>query len=453
MSPPSKSGTRAFPLNQPFTCVAIIAVLALTAQNAIAQHGRYLPTASGGFMWGNEGAGNNPIMFDRAVQDTTKNISAGNIRFDFDTYAVGGTGGGALSGGFFANANVQVKPGFSLIWVQTVNATNSGANEWGLPNAGAGTFPDADPMDRAHPGLAPGDPLFAPSYPFLTPAAGMRPLLPGIGYTDFPGRGFAAGNQSWRAELGLACVNETPNGDGFREVRVIDTFLWGFDFVGLPDPTPDTSNVNGFGPLAWSDPTATFLNTLNDYYDGTPPAPATAPASAMYLFQNNDNCFIERETFPWRHTFESKTPIDFDDFHATYAGTGGTLDNATLWVDPLFEDTDSDGFGDHGGIITTNQNTVSIDWTGTPGWINFGDTFTFDFTSKFGPLDFAGGTLTKGGVPIATVMADGTVIADGVVNGRINHTLVPEPATPMLLALATLWALRRRKSSAAVGEC
>lgn len=411
-------------------CCGFAALLfILMPDKAAGDHGRYLPDAPMGWTWGNTGGGGQPIQFNRPVSDTTKNINAGQIRFDYDTYASGDVGGAVLSGGFFANRNVQVKQGFNLIWVQTVIATNTGANEWGLPNTGAGEFPDADPMDRSHPGLAPGDPRFAPSYPFTTPSAGMRPMLPGLGFTDFPGRGFASGNQTWTAELGLACVSKSENDQGFREVRVIDTLLWGFNFNGLPVGNPGIGNVGSNPPSHWSDPTQSFLDTLNDYYDGTPPAPATVNESAKYHFTNNDNCFESVETHPWRHTFTSKTDVQFDDFHAVYAGTGGTIKGLTLWEDPIFE------ADDYGGIATAMENTISIDWSQTPHWITQNDSWTYDFMTKFGTIEFVGGTLTKGGQVIAQVQADGTVMVGDMPRGRINHSLVPEPASLLLLLI------------------
>src|SRR5438270_6143312 len=89
--------------------VAASVVFFQTSYQASAQnHGRSMPpdNGQGGSVvqqYGNAGSGSNPLTYDRPVVDTTKNIAAGDIRFDYDTYTrVGGSGGGAaFSGGFF----------------------------------------------------------------------------------------------------------------------------------------------------------------------------------------------------------------------------------------------------------------------------------------------------------------------------------------------------------------
>src|SRR5262249_31007790 len=115
---------------------------------------------------------------------------------------------------------------------------------------------------------------YAPSYQFNTPTVFPMNQDPnaggGLGFQDFPARTWASGNQSWTAELGLVCIKDTPGTDGFRDVRVINTFLWGFNFNGLPanPPPPGIGNVGSFPPAFWSPPTASYLNTLNNFYDG-----------------------------------------------------------------------------------------------------------------------------------------------------------------------------------------
>lgn len=271
---------------------ALVLGILLAASRAAAQpvpHGRYLASTadSVAHTYGGVGGGGNPLAFDRAVVDSTKNINAGAIRFDYDTY-VGdpdGTtlGGAALSGGFFMNPGVTLKPGFSLAWVQTVLAGRTGQNDWNLPQNYGSTFPDATPL--------------TPAYPFTTTAFPAVPA-PTLGFQDYPGRIFDGGNTYWRAELGLVCMSNTPNlnigGLMFREVRVIDTFTWGFDLVGLP-PTPPAvpgiGNVQPHVPGNWSDPSAVYLNTLNEFYDGSGGGPPPV-ASNRFRFFNNDNCFV-----------------------------------------------------------------------------------------------------------------------------------------------------------------
>lgn len=260
------------------------AVIVVFATPALADHGRFLldPVDSGlVFEYGNPA----PTPFDQAVADTTKGINAGMIKFDYDTYtrkpAGNVSGGGALSGGFFMNAGVNVKPGFELHWVQTVIADVTGQNNWNLPAMNAGEFPDATPASPVYPNESvPTNPL------------GMAPTL---GFQDFPNRFFAAGNQNWQAELGLVCISDTANldieGMLFREVRVIDTLLWGFDLVGLPAATPGIANVAADAPAFWSDPVQSYLDTLNAFYDGMGGGPPAVP-STKYKFFNNDNCFI-----------------------------------------------------------------------------------------------------------------------------------------------------------------
>lgn len=283
-------------------------VVALAAMPTYAVHGRFLPDPANSTIqqWGNA----NPTAYDRGVRDDVKNLDVGNIRFDYDTYGrdPDGTvsGGAVLSGGFFMDPQMRVKPGFSLGWVQTVNATVTGANAWNLPQAGVGTFPDATPMDRAPGTNGPDDTLLAPTYPYNTPSANTTGVVPTLGFVDAPWRYFGDGNQVWNAELGLTCISNTATmeigGQMFREVRVVDTLLWGFDLVNLPvapPGNPSVANVSADSPALWSNPTATFINTLNAYYDGMGGGGAPdgmggmlpAVASARYHFANNSNCF------------------------------------------------------------------------------------------------------------------------------------------------------------------
>jgi hypothetical protein len=271
---------------------AVTIFVAVGASSAVAGvYGRYLldPSMSSIVQqYGNLGTGANPFTFDKTVTDTTKGINAGQIKFDYDTYSHqnGAQGGAAMAGGFFMNAGVKVKNGFSLQWVQTVTATNTGVNAWNLPASGAGEFPDVSST-------------LTPFYPNqsvpVTPPPGLT-----LGFQDFPSRNYANGAQSWIAELGLVAVSNTANinmgGMMFREVRVIDTFLWGFDFVD----TNGNGSIDGLAetvasplPSFWSDPTASYLNTLNSFFDGLGGGSTTMPgvASGKFKFFNNDNAF------------------------------------------------------------------------------------------------------------------------------------------------------------------
>lgn len=280
-----------------------LAVLA-SPVSAIAGHGRYFPDAPAGFIGGWGGINNGgPRQFNATVTDFGKNINAGEVRFDLDTYTLaGGAGGGsALSGGFFANNGVRVKDGFTLAWVQTVTATYTGQNSWNLPAMNAGEFPDATPRDRANGTLLSTTDLgFAPTYPFNSPATVNVPFAPPtLGFQDFPGRSFANGNQSWLAELALVAIANDAV-DGKREVRVAGSLLWGFDFVGLPvagGGAPGIANITGFGPLLWSEATTSFIDKLNQFYDGLgggggPANMGNAVVSDRYNFSKNSNIFI-----------------------------------------------------------------------------------------------------------------------------------------------------------------
>jgi hypothetical protein len=219
-----------------------------------------------------------PTAFDQNVFcGTTK---CGEIKFDYDTYLKKPdgttTGGGALSGGFYIDPTLTVSPGHHLAWIQTVFATRSGSNnDWGI-TVGNVWYPDASRTN--------------PEYPYQTTAATPPnpPGTPTVGFQDFPNRFFSDGNQSWLAELGLACIDDIVGANGFRQAYVIDTFLWGFG-VGT---NPNVINVNA--PHGWSAPSDSYLTTLNDYYDGSPPNPPTSGgSSSKFNFQVGcDNCFI-----------------------------------------------------------------------------------------------------------------------------------------------------------------
>lgn len=281
--------------------------LALMGQTAVANafpnHGDFLPPDGGpdsGFVvrsWGNA----SPMSINQPVTDTRKQIDAGRIRFNFDTYLRINDGiadaGAALSGGFFMNEGITLKPGYKLGWVQTVLTRITGGNHWNLPAENAGEFPDATPRDRTIPNPNTfNDQGMAPSYRFNTPTVHPQGQNPntggGLGFQDFPGRRFADGNQRWVAELALTCISDEPNqivdGHHYRTVRVISSLLWGFRFTGLPTANPGLANVSPVGPGDWGAPSNTYLNTLNAYYDGLGGGNVV---SDRYRFESNSNCF------------------------------------------------------------------------------------------------------------------------------------------------------------------
>ncbi|MBX3385126.1 MAG: hypothetical protein KF768_00995 [Phycisphaeraceae bacterium] len=282
--------------------ISLLAIVALPCA-ALGAHGRFLPNPSTITdpniisAYGNLGGTmpNRPIMFDRAVTDHAKNLAAGEIRFDFDTYAnTNGTQGGVgIAGGFFMDPMIKVKPGFSLQWVQTIIATNTGSSSqalWNLPATGAGQYPDVLPSPD-------GNGRDDPFYPFqFLPVAAP----PGLtrGFQDFPGRNFAGGPQFWFAQLGLVAVSDTPNiemmGMMFREARVIGTFVYGFEFRdvngnnaidGLSEIFADPA------PLGWGPATPGYLDTLNNFYDGMGGGNPEKP-SGKFKFSNNSNAFM-----------------------------------------------------------------------------------------------------------------------------------------------------------------
>lgn len=212
---------------------------------------RFLPAA--GFNTGastNNQYGGNLANFDQPVFD--HGINVGNILFDYNTYGgtpTGGpgfTGGGALAGKFVANNSVHLPPGVTIAWAQTVTATISGANVWGAP---ANTeFPDT--ANKAD-----------PAYPFQSLPGGAVAAQPSANFQDFPNRFPNAGAQSWVAELALICEDTTNH-----RANVIQSFLWGF---GVTNANPGTlANITANTPNSWGAPTASFLATETNSFDG-----------------------------------------------------------------------------------------------------------------------------------------------------------------------------------------
>ena len=279
-------------INSLLATVIAAAILVPTSE-AFATSSRYLPDPTTGepvFQYGQM----MPTQFDRDVNSSIGRC--GDIRFDYDTYSAdpNGTvsGGAALSGGFFLDSSRCMElPGFQLSWVQTVAATQTGSNaitDWRLPSINAGEYPDATPIE--------------PVYAEQSPAIVNPPFAaPTLGFQDFPERPFANGTQYWIAELGLVAItnNMIPMEMGgvtmmFREVRVLSTLLWGFSFNNPTAPF-SVNRVTARAPYSWGTPTQSYLDTLNNFYDGEgggdPNAmpPTSGEASTKYKFVSSNN--------------------------------------------------------------------------------------------------------------------------------------------------------------------
>lgn len=274
-------------------CLAALVLGAGWPAPAEAGFGRFLPTAP--FTSGPNRVNNYqqmaPVMFDNDV--VINGMTVGTIRIDYATFL--GTfgrnnipsGGVVISGGFYLAPGFCVNPGFTLAWVQVVNATITGANNFNLPQRNAGRFPDAFATDAQS--AANGGTGVAPAYPgvrLLVPPMGVpAPTLP---FNDIAPRFFRDGVQSWRAELGLVCIANQPDANGFRQVHVLDTFVYGFD-VGVNPNTITAVPPSSFGP-----PSGIYLFTLNDFYKGMSPSIGgnTGVRTDLYHFAASQDCFM-----------------------------------------------------------------------------------------------------------------------------------------------------------------
>jgi hypothetical protein len=261
------------------------AILLQPAAAPAATHGRYLldpANSSVVFAYGHA----NPDQYDRSVRDAVKDLDVGEIRFDCDTYSGepggNGKGGLAIAGGFFMANGIGLKPGHTLAWVQIVNATTTGQNEWNLPQSNAGWFPDATPNAKA--------------YPFSSTKVDLDPPAT-LGFQDFPERSFAnPANEDWQAELGLVCIENEPDANGAKKVHVIATFYYGYTIVinhAAPFGVADVTAKPKFG---WAPPSANFITTLTNFYDGQgggggPDNGGAAVASKKFTFVSESNCF------------------------------------------------------------------------------------------------------------------------------------------------------------------
>ena len=216
---------------------------------------RFLPAAPFGFgtLGDAYNYGANLTNFDQNALDHALNI--GNITFDYNTYgglpggvAANFNGGGVMAGKFIAAPDVALKTGYSTFWVQTVTSTISGQNEWGAAN---GTeFPDTQSAKTD------------PQYPFQTLPSGAAATQNSANFQDFPNRSPQSGNQTWIAELALVAENPTTH-----NAHVIESMLWGF---GITNANPGTiANITPTAPSNWGAPTASFMATERNSFDGT----------------------------------------------------------------------------------------------------------------------------------------------------------------------------------------
>jgi len=139
------------------------------------------------------------------------------------------------------------------------------------------------------------------------------------------------------------------------------------------------------------------------------------------------------QPFGWVHTWTYVMGPDFDDFHATYTGTGGTIDREMMTMDTA-----------GGGMITGDMNMIHIVWPDT--WVVAGDMFQYEFNTAFPAVAFNNGSLTKGGIVIGIFGQDG-IVRDPETQttiGVFEHEFVPAPGAIALLVMGGCCAKRRR---------
>jgi hypothetical protein len=275
---------------------ALLALAAWVGLPALAEggFGRFLPTAP--FNVGTRFQVSayqqmTPVVFDNPV--VVNGQTVGTIRIDYATFTGRSLitnnplGGVVTSGGFYLAPGFCVDANHTLAWAQVVNTTVTGANNFNLPQRNAGRFPDAFATDAQS--QANGGTGRAPAYPgvsvLMAPPMNLGP--PTLGFNDIVPRLFRDGVQSWRAELGLICIDNQPDANGVRQVNVLATFVYGFD-VGV---NPNT--ITAVPPSSFGAPSGIYLFTLNDYYKGMSPSIGgnTGVATDLYHFQTGQGCF------------------------------------------------------------------------------------------------------------------------------------------------------------------
>jgi hypothetical protein len=273
-------------------------VLSVVSPAAWADFGRFFPDGTK-ILDGITFADAAPSKFDKDAVDGAKTV--GNIKFDYDPYLesadpkTAAGGGGALSGGFYIDPKLQVAPGETLAWVQTLIATlttDEGTNLFKLPDTNAGRYPDATPTNRTPDKNNVSDLLFAPSYKFnraaLDPPNGVP--APTLGFQDFPALTFNDNpnlDRSFVAQLGLACFDNKPGKDGVTQVHIIESFLWGFSVAA------NAKTITPNAPSFWGPPTQGYMDTLNAFYNtGTSPAPGKVATDKYNFTVDQGSCFV-----------------------------------------------------------------------------------------------------------------------------------------------------------------
>lgn len=239
-------------------CLAVACGVALSTGAAIAQNfAEHLPAPP--FNLGG-GTSLNSMFNGREyrVGNVIHNgIRIGEIRFSYANWSgrtdggrVGApdTGGAALAGGFYANLNPNVVPKMEngkLAWIQVVQPDIAGTgNVWRAPNGSA--YPDTTNT-------------LSPKYPHQSLPGGLAPApapAPDAAFQDFPNRFPTGMNQFWRAELGLALMDNLN-----REARIIGTFAWGFQIDAA-------GRLHRMWPGNWGAPSQAYMRTLEDAFSG-----------------------------------------------------------------------------------------------------------------------------------------------------------------------------------------
>jgi len=297
----SSIGSCSSPTRTIFRCtlvlVSLLAPIGSVNALPIPIHGRFLADAPFAIpnttLTIDQYSANGLTQFDNYVFDPFTHRNAGSAKFDYDTISLnnGTYGGAALGGGFFLDVDqgFRVIDGFTLAWAQIVlDPQQTGQNDWSLPTSDAGWFPDANPA--------------SPAYGFsqLDVVPPSPPGTPTLAFTDDPDRKYASGQNHWLSELALVGISNTPNlkinNQSFTEVRVVDSFIWGFDLN--PIAPFDVNDVVANVPHGFSGPSQDpFLNTETAFYDGLGGGPPQVQ-SHQYAFFSDRQVFVpEPSTF------------------------------------------------------------------------------------------------------------------------------------------------------------
>lgn len=177
-------------------------------------------------------------------------VNVGTIDFDYRLFKGNWKGpgnpltdGGAGLWGNFTETlppGVSRAPNFDLHWVQVVQATNAGVQQWG-----AG--PDEWFVDNG--------------------GSFTDPWYPADPFNDYPNRELSA-DQYWHAELALAGINATA-----KEMRIIGSVMWGFDIAA---GDVQEGSLYGNPSPTWGAPLPSFSEAVlrdwpgvNDFHDWT----------------------------------------------------------------------------------------------------------------------------------------------------------------------------------------